>query len=116
MLHSKKDGSDSESYHNERESDQERCDYNEADIHPQEFTSTLLKCEEGLRGNNEIELIIGIEVDNEEADHAVAVPVPPIVIHHLESQIDPNINTDTVNISSSICFYLFFFSLGYQHR
>ena len=78
-------------------------------IHPQEFRSTLLKCEEGLRGNNEIELIIGIEVDNEEADHAAAVPVQPIVIHHLESQIDPNINTDTVNIYSSICFYLFFF-------
>ena len=109
MLHSKKDGSDSESYHNERGSDQERCDDNEADIHPQEFRSTLLKCEEGLRGNNEIELIIGIEVDNEEADHAAAVPVQPIVIHHLESQIDPNINTDTVNIYSSICFYLFFF-------
>ena len=68
-----------------------------------------MKCEEGLRGNNETELIIGIEVDNDEADHAVAVPVPPIVIHHLEGQIDPNINTDTVNISSSICFYLFFF-------
>ena len=50
-----------------------------------------------------------MEVFNEEADHAVAVPVPPIMIHHLEGQIDPNINTDTVNISSSICFYLFFF-------
>ena len=34
MLHSKKDGSDSESYQNERGSDQERCDDNEADIHP----------------------------------------------------------------------------------
>ena len=105
----KKDGSDSESDHNERESDQERCDDNEADIHPQEFTSNLFKCEEGLRVNNEIELTNGMEVFNEEADHAVAVPVPPIMIHHLEGQIDPNINTDTVNISSSICFYLFFF-------
>ena len=56
-----------------------------------------------------MELITGIEKDNEEVDHAVAVTVPPIAIHDLESQIDPDISTDTVNISSSICLYLIFF-------
>ena len=56
-----------------------------------------------------MELITGIEKDNEEVDHAVAVTVPPIVIHDLESQIDPDISTDTVNISPSICLCLIFF-------
>ena len=56
-----------------------------------------------------MELITGIEKDNEEVDHAVAVTVPPIVIHDLESQIDPDISTGTVNIFLSICLYLIFF-------
>ena len=64
--------------------------------------------EERGRGNNEIELITSIEVDNEDADHALAVPVPPIVINDLGNQIDPDINIDMVNISVSICLYLFF--------
>ena len=61
------------------------------------------------------QLIIGTEKDNKEIDHAVAVPVSPIVIHDFESQIDPDINTDTKNISLSICLHLTFY-LGYQHR
>ena len=99
----------------EREPDQERCDDNETEIHPQGFTSSSLEREEVVRGNNEIELTSDTEVDNEETDHAAAVPVPPIVIHDLEGQTDPDINTNTKNISSSIYFYLFF-SLVYQRR
>ena len=56
-----------------------------------------------------MELITGIEKDNEEVDHAVAVTVPPIVIHDLESQIDPDISTDTVNISFIYLFISNFF-------
>ena len=48
-----------------------------------------------------------MKVYNEEADHAIAVLVPPFVIHDFESQIDPD-NIDTVNISSSICLSVFF--------
>ena len=92
-----------------REPEQERCDHNETEIHPQESTSDSFEREEGGRENDEIELKTGIEKDNKEVDHVVAVPVPPIVIHDLESQIDSNINTGTVNISSSICLYLIFF-------
>ena len=59
------------------------------------------------RGNNEIELITGIEVDNEDTDHTLAVPVPPIIIHNLGNQIDLDIDIDMVNISVSVCLYLF---------
>ena len=74
------------------------------EIHPQEFTIDSFEREEGVKGNNEIELITGIEKDNKEVDHAIAVTAPPILIHDFESQIDPDINTDTVNISSSRLF------------
>ena len=75
----KDDGNDPELDYNEREQDQEKCDDNETEIHPQELAS-----EERVGGNNGKELMTGIEVDNEDADHAVAVRVPPIVIHDLE--------------------------------
>ena len=105
-MYFQKDDNDPESNHSEREPEQERCDDNEIEIHRQEFKSDSFEREEGVRGNNKIELITGISVDNEEADRTVAVPVPPIVIHNLESHIDPDINTDTENISSSTCLYL----------
>ena len=82
---------------------------NETEIHLQEFKSNSYEHEEGVRGNKEIELITGIEVDNEEPDHILAVPVLPIAIRDLENQIDPDIDIDTVNISSGICLYLFSF-------
>ena len=59
---------------------------NETDIHLQEFTSDSLENEEWVRGNNKKELMTGIKLYNEEADHAIAVAVTSIVIHGLEIQ------------------------------
>ena len=42
--------------------------------------------EEGVRGNNQKELMTGIKVYNEKVDHAIAVAVTSIVIHGLEIQ------------------------------
>ena len=80
-----KDGNDPESDHRERKPDQEGRINNETEIHPQEFISELFKLDEEVRENNETEPITGIKVRNEETDHAVAVPVLPIIIHNLES-------------------------------
>ena len=79
----KKNDNDSESDYNKREQDQGSCDDNVIEVHPPEFASDSLERKEDIRGNNEIELITSIEVDNEQPDHTVAVPVPQIVIHDL---------------------------------
>ena len=50
-----------------------------------------------------------LKKNNEEIDHEAAVPVSPIVINDLETQIDQDSNTDTKTISLSICLYVICF-------